>query len=164
MTCLVQLATIAVMWRKLHVLSPGQSLVLASVSAALIALPITLQSVSRDEAAHFRFQLWPDTLNPFITFPVFFIGVLLVLLGYYHLGRLGFLLSVFAAFAVAWSIAVCAIFSFVGAGHYFGSIRLGAILYSTLVVAIYLLAARLHLRAAKSPSLHDAQLKLRLVP
>ena len=152
------------MWRRLRVLSPVQSLVVASVSAAIIALPITVQLVSRDEAARFRIPFWPDTLNPYITFSIVLIGVLPALLGYYHLGRLGFLLSVAAGFAIVWSMAVCGILSFVWIGHYFGGVWLSTVLYAACVVVVYLLIARLHFRSATSASLHDAQRKLRLVP
>jgi hypothetical protein len=163
-TCFARLSTITAMWRKFRVLGPVQCLVVASVSAALIALPIAMQLVSRDEAARFRFPFWPDTLNPYITFSIVLLGVLPLLLGYYHLGRLGFLLSVAAGFAIAWSMAVCGILSFVSVGHYFGSVRLGTVLYVACVVAVYLLIAQLHLRAGRSASLHDAQRKLRLIP
>jgi hypothetical protein len=162
-TCFVRLSTIAAMWRRLRVLSPVQSLVVASVSAAIIALPITLQLVSRDEAARFRFPFWPDTLNPYVTFSIVLVGVLPALLGYYHLGRLGFLLSVAAGFVVVWSMAVCGILSFVWIGHYFGSVWLSTVLYAACVAVVYLLTARLHLSSARSASLHDAQRKLRLI-
>jgi membrane protein implicated in regulation of membrane protease activity len=97
-------------------------------------------------------------------FSIVLIGVLPLLLGYYHLGRLGFLLSVAAGFAIVWSMAVCGILSFVWVGHYFGGVWLSTVLYAACVVMVYLLIARLHLRAARSTSLHDAQRKLRLIP
>jgi hypothetical protein len=115
------------MWRKLHILTPTHSFVVASVSAASIALSFALQSVSHDETALFRNLLWPDTLNPCITFSNVFIGVVPALLGYYHIGRLGFVLSVAAGFALAWIMAVCAALCFLYVGHYFGSVWLGAI-------------------------------------
>ena len=152
------------MWRRLHVLSPVQSLVLASVSAASIALPLAVQSVSRDQTALFRNLVWPDTLNPYVTFSLVFIGVVPSLLGYYHLGRLGFLLSVAAGFALAWIMAVCGILCFVYLGHHFGSVWLSTVAYAACVAMVYLLIARLHLRAATSPSVRDAQRKLHLLP
>jgi len=152
------------MWRKLHILGPVQSLLLASVSAALIALPIAVQLVSRDEAARFRIAFWPDALNPYVTFSIVLIGVLPVLLGYYHLARLGFLLAIAGGLAVSWSMAVCGILSFVWVGHYFGSVRLSLVLYAACVVVVYLIIARLHLWAARSSFLRDAQRKLSLIP
>jgi hypothetical protein len=158
-TCLVRLDTIFAMWRKLHVLSPVQSLVLASASAAIIAV-----TLARHETALLHDLFWPDSLNPYMMFSLVFLGLVPVLLGYYHLGRLGFLLSVAVGFALAWVMAVCGIICFVGVGHYFGSIRLSTAAYATCVLLVYMLIARLHLKATKSQSVHDAQRKLRLVP
>jgi len=151
-------------WRRLHVLSPVQSLVLASVSAASIALPLAVQSVSRDQMALMRNLFWPDTLSPYITFSLFFIGVVPALLGYYHLGRLGFLLNVAAGFALVWIMAVCGILCFAYVGHHFGSVWLSVIAYAGCVVLVYLLIVRIHLRAATSQSIRDAQRKLHLLP
>jgi hypothetical protein len=141
-----------------------QSLVLASVSAALISLPLAAESVSRDQTALVRVLFWPDTLNPYLTFSLVFIGVVPALLGYYHLGRLGFLLNVAAGFALAWIMAVCGILCFAYVGHLFGSVWLSTVAYASCVVLVYLLIARLHLRAATSPSVRDAQRSLRLLP
>jgi hypothetical protein len=85
------------------------SFILASISAALIALPLAAQSVSRDQTALLHDLFWPDTLNPYLTYSIIFIGVVPALLGYYHLGRLGFLLNVAAGFALAWVMVVCGI-------------------------------------------------------
>jgi hypothetical protein len=136
------------MWRRLHVLSPVQSLVLASVSAASIALPLAVQSVSRDQTALLRDLFWPDTVNLYLTFSIFFIGVVPALLGYYHLGWLGFLLNIAGGFALAWIMAVCGVLCFVGVGHLFGSVSLSAGAYAGCVALVYLLIARLHLWAA----------------
>ena len=164
MTCVARLATISVVWRRLHILSPVQSFVLASVSASLVALPLAMESVSRDQTAILRNFLWPDTLNPYVTFLPIFIGVLPALLGYYHLGRLGFVLNVAAGFALAWIVSVCGILCFVYVGHDFGSVWLSAVAYAACVALVYLLIARLHLSVARSPSLRDAQRKLHLLP
>jgi membrane protein implicated in regulation of membrane protease activity len=86
------------------------------------------------------------------------------LLGYYHLGRLGFVLNIAAGFALAWVMAVCGILCFVYVGHHFGSVWLSTVAYAACVVLVYLLIARLHLRAATSLSVRDAQRKLGLVP
>ena len=158
------MATISAVWRTLHILNPAQSFVLASVSAASIALPLAVQSVSRDQTALLRNLFWPDTLNPYITFSLVFIGVVPALLGYYHLGRLGFVLNVTAGFALAWMMAVCGILCFAYLGHHFGSVLLSTIAYAACVVLVYLLIARLHLRAATSPSVRDAQRSLHLLP
>ena len=152
------------MWRRLHVLSPVQSLVLASISTALITLPLAVQSVSRDQTALLRDLFWPDSFNPYITFSIVFIGVVPALLGYYHLGRLGLLLNVVAGFALAWVMAVCAMMSFANVGHLLGRVWPSTLAYAACVVLVYLIIARLHLRAASSPSVRDVQRKLRLLP
>ncbi len=153
-----------IVWRRLHVLSPVQSLVLASISAASIALPLAVESVSRDQTALLRNLFWPDALNPYITFSVVFIGVVPALLGYYHLGRLGFLVNIAAGFALSWIMAVCGILCFAYVGNRLGSVWLSAFAYAAYVVLVYLLITRLHLRAATSPSVRDAQRKLSLLP
>ena len=86
-----------------------------------------------------------------------------VLLGYYHLGRVGFLLNLFVGLALAQVMAVCGIICFVGLGHYFGSVRLSVSSYAICILLIYMVIAGLHLKAAKSESAHDAQRKLRIV-
>ena len=146
------------MWRKPHSLSPVQSLVLASASAAIITVPLALLAASR-----LRDLFWPDTLDPYIMFSLAFLGIVPVLLGYYHLGRLGFLLNLFVGFALSWVMGICGILCFVGVGHYFGSVKLSAATFAICVLLVYMVIVRLHLKAAKSKSVHDAQLKLRLV-
>jgi hypothetical protein len=151
------------MWRKLHVLSPLQSLLLASASAAIVALPVAMQAAFRHQLTILHDFYWPDTLDPYILFTIAFVGLVLVLLGYYHVGRLGFLLSVALGFALAWVMAVFGILCFVGVGHYSGSVKLSTAAYAISVALVYMLLALLHLRAAKSQSIRDAQRKLRLV-
>ena len=152
------------MWRRIHVLDPVQSLVLASVSAAIIALPMAAQSVIRDETALLRNLFWPDTFNPYMTFSFVFPGVMLALLGYYHLGRLGFLLNLAAGFALVWIMTVVGIGCFVRLGRCFGRVWVSATAYAASVVIVYILIAQLHLRAARSQSIRDAQRKLSLLP
>lgn len=127
-------------------------------------MPFAVQSISRDETALLRNLFWPDTLNPYITFSLVFIGVVPALLGYYHLGRLGFLLNVAAGLAIAWIMAICGILCFVYVGNYFESIWLSAVTYAASVTLVYMFIARLHLKVARSLSVRDAQRKLRLLP
>jgi len=134
------------------------------VSAAIIAVPLALQAASRHETALLHDLFWPDKLDPYMMFSLVFLGIVPVLLGYYHLGRLGFLLNVAVGFALAWVMAVCGIICFVRIGHYFGSVGVSTAVYATCVLLVYMLIARLHLKAARSESVHDAQRKLRLAP
>jgi hypothetical protein len=152
------------MWRRLHVLSPVQILVVASVSAAAIALPLALELVSHNETALLRSLFWPEMLDPYMTFSFVFIGAVPALLGYYHLGRLGFLLNVLGGFALAWIMAVCGMLSFAFVGHLSGSALLSAVTYAACVALVYILIAWLHLRVASSPAVRDAQRKRRLLP
>lgn len=152
------------MWRRIHILDPIQSLIVASLSAATIAIPLALQTVPRDEPALIRDLFWPDTLTPYIAFSLILIGLVLPLLGYYHLGRLGFILAVAAGFALVWVMAVCALLCFTVVGHHFRSALLGAAAYAACVALVYFIIARLHLRAASSALIRDAQRKLRLIP
>ena len=152
------------MWRKLNVLSPLQTPLVASVSAAIIAVPLALQAASRHEATLLHDLFWPDSLDPYILFSLVFMGLVPVLLGYYHLGRLGFLLSVALGFALAWVMAVFGIICFVGIGHYLRSVKLSTVAYVASVLLAYMLIARLHLKAASSRSIRHAQRKLHLIP
>ena len=152
------------MWRRLHVLSPLQTLLVASVSAAIIAVPLALQAASRHEAILLHDLFWPDSLDPYILFSLIFMGLVPVLLGYYHLGRLGFLLSVALGFALAWVMAVFGIICFVGIGHYLRSVKFSSVAFVASVLLAYMLIARLHLKAAGSRSIRDAQRKLHLIP
>lgn len=152
------------MWRRLHVLSPVQSFVLATICAAFIALPITIQSVSHDDTALLRDLFWPHQLNPYVSFSVFFLGVLPALLGYFHLGRLGLLLSIAAGLVLMWLTAVFGILCFVALGHYSGSVRVSVFAYAAGAVLLYLMVAWLHLRASTAVFIRDAQRKLRLLP
>jgi hypothetical protein len=129
-----------------------QSFVLASTSAAVIAIPLTIVSTSH-ESALLRDLFWPHQLSPYIEFSLFLLGVLPVLLGYFHLGRLGVLIALAGGFGIAWLMAVCGIVCFV----YSGGVWLGTVAYAFCVVTLYLLLFRLHLRAITSASIRDAQ-------
>jgi hypothetical protein len=102
--------TIRTMWLRLHHLGQVQSLIVASVSAALISGALTIRLASGDQTA-VRVLFWPDYMNAFITFSIVLIGVIFPLLGYYDLGRLGTADSA-AGFATTWLMAVCAFLSF----------------------------------------------------
>ena len=151
-----------IMWRRVHVLSPMQSLVMASVCAAFISTALTILLVSREQTA-FRIIIWPEALDPYITFSVVLIGVISPLLGYYHLGRLGFLLTVASGFAITWLMAVCAVLCFAYVGYNLGHVWLSFGTYSGCIALTYSLLVWLHLWVSNSPTLHAAQQKLRLL-
>jgi hypothetical protein len=61
-------------------------------------------------------------------------------------------------------MAACWILCFGYVGYLFGSAWLSVGAYAGCFALVYLVIVRLHLRAAKSPSMRDAQRKLRLLP
>jgi len=152
------------MWRRVHILSPIQSLIVASLSAIIIAIPLAIQSIPHNQTALLRNLFWPDTFTPYITLSMVVIGVVPVLLGYYHFGRLGFLLNLASGFALTWVMAVCAILCFVHVGSWLGSVGSATVFYATCVALLYALIAWLHFKTARSASVRDAQRKLRLLP
>ena len=124
----------------------------------------TGRQVQADPTVLLRSLFWPDALDPYMTFSFVFIGVVPALLGYYHLGRLGFLLNVAAGFALAWIMAVCGMLCFAFVGHLSGSAWLSTVAYAACLALVYIFIVRFHLRAAKSPSVLDAQRTLHLLP
>ena len=152
-----KLATIIRVWRRIHILGPVQSFVLGSICAAVIALPLAVQTVSRDETSILRGLFWPQQLDPFIVFPAFFLGVLPLLLGYFHLGRVGFILSLGLGIPLPWLMALSAVLCFLRLPMW-----LGMLSYTGCVLLVYMLMFWLHMKAIKSPSVRDAQRKMRL--
>jgi hypothetical protein len=150
------------MWRKVHVLSAVQSLIVASISAGFVSIALTIELISSEQTG-FHILVWPDTLDPYITFSVVLIGVISPLLGYYHLGRLGFLLNMAARLATAWLMAACAILCFIYGDHYLGNVWFSFAVYLTCVALAYMIIVWFELRAATSSSLREAQQKLRLL-
>jgi len=145
-------------WRRIRVLGPLQSFALGSVCAAVIALPLASRLIFLDNTSLLRDLFWPHQLDPYVVFPAFFIGVLPVLLGYFHLGRLGVILSLGLGLALVWLMAVCAALCFVRL-----PVWLGMLSYTVCVLLVYLLMFWLHMKAVTSPSVRDAQRKMRLV-
>jgi len=141
-----------------------QSFVVGSLASAILALPFAVRSVSHDDTAWLRDLFWPHQLHPYITFLLVFFGVLPALLGYFHLGRLGLFLNTAAGLIVMWLMAVFGILCFVGVGHYSDSLIASAFAYFVGAVLLYLFMGWLHFRAARAPSLREAQRKLRLLP
>ena len=152
------------MWRRVQILSPVNSLIVASLSASALAIPLAVQSIPNNETALLRNFLWPDTFTPYITFSMVFIGVVPVLLGYYHFGRLGLFLNIAGGFALAWVMLVCAIFCFLRVGNWSGSVRLATVAYTACVALTCIGVAWLHFKASRSAFVRDAQRKLRLLP
>jgi hypothetical protein len=145
-------------WRKLHILSRTQVFVVSSLSTAVITIPIAVASISHDETAILRDLFWPHQLAPLIIFSSVFLALLPLLLAYYNLGRLGAMLCPFVSFVMLYGLSVCAIFIF-----QYLSPWLAVVAYLGACVLLYLLVLRLHMKAATSHTVQDAQNALRLV-
>jgi cation transport ATPase len=143
-------------WRKIHILRPVPSFVVASASSAILALPFAVNSVSRNETAMFRDLFWPHQFNPFLTFAVVFLALLPVLLAYYHLGRAGLMVSTLAAMGTGFVMTISTVLIMLG--------WLGVLAYTAIGLLVYLLLFVAHMKAAKSRSIRDAQRVLHLVP
>jgi hypothetical protein len=145
-------------WQKFHVLNRLQVFVVSSVCAAVIAVPFAIASISHDETAIFRDLFWPHQFNPLINFGSIFASVLPVLLGYYHLGRVGALLSLAVSATTCFVTVLCAFRFFAG-----GAVLLGAIAYVGACVLLSMLVFALHMKASNSRAIRDAQRSPRLV-
>jgi|SRR5580658_3255922 hypothetical protein len=157
------LAIMAIVWQKFHILSRAQVFVVASVSAAVIALAVALVSIPADGTSLGRFLGPSQQLDPFINFGVAFVAVLPVFLGYYHLARLGALIGLGVSASACFLTEVCAglVFGF----RVFGpSVVLQEAIYVGLWLLLSLLVLWAHIRASNSSAIRDAQRSLHLVP
>lgn len=151
-------ATILAVWRAIHLLRPVPSFIVASASSAIFALPFALISAAHDETVTFRDLFWPHQFNPFLTFVLVFLMLLPVLLAYYHLGRVGVMVSIAGSLATGVVMALSALLLTSR------PVWLGAFAYVGIGLVVYLFLLFAHMKAAKSRSIADAQRILRLVP
>ncbi len=128
---------------------------MASASAAILALPFAVNSVSRNETAMFRDLFWPHQFNPFLTFAVAFLALLPVLLGYYHLGRVGLILGTLVAMGTGFIMTLSTLLIMLG--------WLGVLAYTVIGLLVCLLLFLAHMKTSNSPSIRDAQRALHLV-
>ena len=146
-------------WRKFHLLTPMQVFIVASLCAAVLAVPCAIASISHDDLAVFRDLLWPHHLNPFITFGMGFIAFTPLLLGYYHFGRIGAVLSTVIAAATWYAAGWWAILAFLPRRTNFGLLMFGL---GCLLAYVFLFW--MHHKAGHAPSTEQAQRALRLLP
>ena len=110
---------------------------MSSVCAVVIAVPLALASIPSDGAPMYDFLAPPHQFDPVITLGSVFVSVLPVFLGYYHLGRLGALLSLAISAVTCFAVRLCAFlvfaFEFVGQSAVFEMITA----LSGIVVAKY---------------------------
>jgi hypothetical protein len=102
----------AAVWQKFHILSRAQVFVLAGLCAVVIALAVALASIPTDGTSWNRFLGFSRQFDPFINFGSAFVTVLPLLLGYYHLARLGALVGLAVSAAMFWATQVSAFFVF----------------------------------------------------
>ena len=104
----------------------------------------------------FRDLFWPHQLNPFLTFAVVFLALLPVLLAYYHLGRVGLMVSIGVSAGTGFVMMLSAVLVMLLGW-------LGVLAYAGIGLLIYLLVFLAHMKAAKSRSIRDAQRVLHLL-
>ncbi len=161
-------ATILVVWRRIRVLGPVRSFVLSSVCAAVVILPLAVHTISVDQRSILSDLFWPHQLDPFIVFSEFSLAVLPLLLGYYHLGRLGLILSLGLTIPLPWLMAVCAMGCFawipmkLGIKEDMPSFWLCTLGYTWCVLLVYMVIFWLHMKVFSSRSVRDAQRKMGL--
>jgi hypothetical protein len=148
-------------WQKFHILSRAQVFVVASMCAAVIALAVALASIPADGTSWNR-SLGPSRqLDPFINFGSAFVSVLPILLGYYHLARLGAFLGVAISALACYTTQVSAGFIFV-----FQVVGRSVVLQEATYIGVWMLLALLllwvHIKTSNSEALRDAQRSLHL--
>lgn len=108
-------------------------------------------TVLRGQSGLLRNFFWPHRYDSLIVFGAVFLPVLIVLLAYYHLGRLGAIVMLFVGFAAYYGMAVCAIYTFAG------GVQIGVFGYSAVLALSSALIYLLHTSATTSRTIEDAQ-------
>jgi hypothetical protein len=150
-------------WQKFHILSRAQVFVVAALCAVVIALAVLLVSIPAAGISWYRFLGPSRQFDPFINFGSAFVSVFPLLLGYYHLARLGALAGLAVSAAMYWATQVCAFFLFA-----FQLVGRSVVLQeATYVVVLLLLTVTtlwVHMKASNSRAILDAQRLLHLTP
>ncbi len=146
------------MWRTFHILGRKQIFVVSSVSSAVIATSFVLTSMSHNQTGILRDLVWPHQFAPIIIFGAAFLSLLPILLAYYNLGRLGAILSLALSFVMLDGLTVGAAFLFLTLSPW-----QAAGVYLAACLLLYLVVLTLHMKAASSNAIRDAQRALRLV-
>ena len=148
-------------WQKFHILSRAQVFVVASVCALVIALAVAVSSVPADGTSWNRFLGPSRQLDPLINFGSAFVSVLPVILGYYHLARLGAFLGIVISALSCYATQLCAGFIFVF--QVFGrTVALQEAIYVCVWMLIAALTLWAHMRTSNSKKIRHAQRSLRL--
>ena len=150
-------------WQKFHILSRAQVFIVAALCAFVIALAVGLASIPADGISWYRFLGPSRQFDPFMNFGSTFVSVFPILLGYYHLARIGALVGLAVSLAMYWATQVCALFVFA-----FQLVGRAVVLQEATYVMILLLLTIailwVHVKASNSRTILDAQRSLHLTP
>jgi hypothetical protein len=122
----------------------------------VIGVAVALASIPADGVSWNRFLGPSRQLDPYINFGSTFVSVFPVLLGYYHLARVGALLGVVISAMTFVATQGCAefIFGFQIVGH---SLALQQTTYAAVWLLLSALLLWLHVKASNSAAVQDAQ-------
>jgi TRAP-type C4-dicarboxylate transport system permease small subunit len=136
-------------WRKFHVLNRVPAFIVCALSAAILASACAI--VTHERTGLFRDFFWPHQFDRLVAFGAIFLAILIVLLAYYHLGRLGVVVMLLGAFAAYYGMVFCAIYVFAS------GVLVGVVGYSTVLALSSALLYFLHAVATTSRKIEDAQ-------
>jgi hypothetical protein len=142
-------------WQKFHLLNRTQVLVVSAVSSAILALSVALASVPEPGTSMNRFFGPPRQFDPWINLGLAFVVLLPILLGYYHRGWAGAVLSLGASvvsFYVA-GVTAALVFTFDVVGR---SVVVEGIVYGGICLLLTLFVFAAHIRLSRSPSVGKA--------
>ena len=144
------------MWQRYHILTRAQVFIVASVCAVVIAFAVALISIPADGVSWGRFLGPSRQFDPFINFGSTFVSVFPVLLGYYHLARVGAFLGVAISAMTFFTTQACAglIFGFEVVGR---SVLLQQVTYAGVWLLLSAFLLWVHFKASNSPAVRDAQ-------
>jgi len=151
-------AKIFTVWRRLHILNSIQVFIVCALSAAMLATGFAIRAVLHERTGVFRDLWWPHQFDPLVIFGAAFLAVLLVLLAYWHLGRLGVLAMLVFSFATYYGMVFCAVYLFFG-GKWFGVVG-----YSVVLGLFFVFLYISHVMATASRKIEEAQRRLGLRP
>ena len=139
------------MWRKFHILSPVQAFIVCALSAAILAAACAIVTILHERTGLFRDFFWPHQFDPLVIFGAIFLALLVVLLAYYHLGRLGILLMLLVSVATYYGMLFCALYLFAG------GLWVGLVGYPTVLGLSSVLLYVAHTIATASRKIEEVQ-------
>jgi hypothetical protein len=144
-------------WWRFHVLSRGQVFVTCSVSAAILASPFAIVAAAHPRYGIFRDFFWPHQFDPVIPFVAAFLAIIPVLLSYYHLGRIGVVVSSVLAVVIFYVVVFAALYAFL-----LRPLPIAAGIFLSACVLLYVSTLALHNKACSARSIAEAKRSLKL--